>query len=87
LSLGAVRGAVIIQGCERIVLTVACSKLVIQNSLECEINLASLTASVISGDSRSLTFGKSRVRVRGGEGSLIYKESGRLVCNKTHSIS
>ena len=59
IIIGAVKGAVILHGCERIKLTVACRKLVIQNSLECEICLATLTASVISGDSRSLSFGKT----------------------------
>ena len=58
IVIGAVRGAVIVHGCERIKLTVACRKLVVQNSLECELYVATLSPSVISGDSRSLSFGK-----------------------------
>ena len=58
IVIGAVRGAIIVQGCERIKLTVACRKLVVQNSLECELYVATLSPSVISGDSRSLSFGK-----------------------------
>jgi len=52
-----VRGAVIINGCERVRITVACRKLVVLNCLECEFNVATMSATVISGDSRSLVFG------------------------------
>jgi hypothetical protein len=58
IVIGAVSGAVVVHGCERIKLTVACRKLIVQNSLECDLHVATLSASVIAGDSRSLIFGK-----------------------------
>ena len=57
IVVGAVSGAVVLNGCERIKLTVACKKLIVQNSLECDLSVATLSASVIAGDSRSLIFG------------------------------
>ena len=57
IVIGAVSGAVVLHGCERIKITVACRKLIVHNCLECEIYLATLSPSVIAGDSRSLTFG------------------------------
>jgi Tubulin binding cofactor C len=57
IVIGAVSGAVVVHGCERIKLTVACRKLIVQNSLECDLHVAALSASVIAGDSRSLIFG------------------------------
>ena len=61
IVIGAVSGAIVVHGCERIKLTVACRKLIIQNSLECELHIATLTPSVISGDSRSLSFGENHI--------------------------
>ena len=57
IVIGAVSGAVVLNSCERIKLTVACKKLIVQNSLECDLSVATLSASVIAGDSRSLIFG------------------------------
>lgn len=57
IVIGAVSGAVVLRGCERIKITVACRKLIVHNCLECEIYLATLSLSVIAGDSRSLSFG------------------------------
>lgn len=57
IVVGSVYGSVIVNGCERVKITVACRKLLVINCLECEFNLATLDCSVIMGDSRSLTFG------------------------------
>jgi hypothetical protein len=57
LVIGAVSGTLIVSGCERLKLTVACNKLIVHNCLECEIHLACINPTVISGDSRSLLFG------------------------------
>ena len=61
IVIGAVSGAVVLNSCERIKLTVACKKLIVQNSLECDLSIATLSASVIAGDSRSLIFGTLRI--------------------------
>lgn len=58
IVIGAVYGAVIVNGCERIKITCACRKLIVLNCLECEFNVATLSTSIIAGDSRSLIFGK-----------------------------
>ena len=56
----AVSGVVFLAGCERVSITVACAKLVIRNCLDCDLRVASLSASVIYGDCRGVTFGKPR---------------------------
>jgi len=61
IVLGTVSGAVILIGCERVKISVVCRKLVIYNCLECEIYLATLTPTVIIGDSRNLLFGPYNV--------------------------
>jgi hypothetical protein len=57
--IGAVAGVVVVSGCERLRLSVACRKLVAHNCLECEFSVATLSPSIISGDTRSLVFGES----------------------------
>jgi hypothetical protein len=57
IVVGSVFGSVIVNGCERVKITVACRKLIVINCLECEFNIASLGCSIIMGDSRNLTFG------------------------------
>ena len=58
IVLGAVAGVVVMSGCERVQLTVACRKLILWNCRDCDIRVATLTPSIVSGDSRGLTFGK-----------------------------
>lgn len=58
IVIGAVHGAIVINGCENIKLTCACRKLIVLNCLDCEFNVACLGPIVISGDSRGLVFGK-----------------------------
>eukprot|EP01038_Epipyxis_sp_PR26KG_P015941 gene15941-21631_t len=55
--IGPVYGALIVNGCERMKITCACRKLIIVNCLDCEFNIATLSTTIISGDSRSLVFG------------------------------
>lgn len=65
IVVGAVAGAVIVSGCERVRISVACRKLVIHNCLDCIFNVATLSTSTISGDSRSLVFGPHNVNYKG----------------------
>jgi hypothetical protein len=57
ILIGSVYGSVIVNGCERVKITVACRKLIVINCLECEFSLATLDCSIIMGDSRNLSFG------------------------------
>lgn len=59
IVISAVYGAVIINGCERVKITCACRKLIIMNCLDCEFNVATLSTTIVLGDSRNLTMGKS----------------------------
>ena len=56
--LGAVAGVVVMSGCERVQLTVACRKLILWNCKDCDLKVATLTPTIVSGDCRGLTFGK-----------------------------
>ena len=58
ITLGAVAGVVLISGCERVRITVACGKLIVRNCLDCSFNLACLCPTTVLGDSRGLIFGK-----------------------------
>jgi hypothetical protein len=58
IFIGAVYGAVIVNGCERLKITCACRKLIIMNCLDCEFNVATLSTTIVLGDSRNLTMGK-----------------------------
>jgi len=64
IVMSAVAGVVLLSSCERIQITVACPKLILRNCLDCDMRIATLTATLISGDSRGLTFGE-RGRERG----------------------
>jgi len=57
IIIGAVAGAVVISGCERVRITVACRKLIVTNCFDCQFNTATLTPTVIAGESRQLIFG------------------------------
>jgi hypothetical protein len=57
IVVGAVSGAILMSGCERVHLTTTCRKLIIWNSHDCDIRLATLTPSIVSGDCRGLVFG------------------------------
>jgi Tubulin binding cofactor C len=60
IIIGAVAGAIVVTGCERVRVSAMCRKLTVHNSLECEFNVATLTPSIISGDCRSLLVGKTQ---------------------------
>ena len=53
---GAVAGALIVANCERVRLTVSCRKLIVHNCVDCEFYIASASPSIVSGDSRHLSF-------------------------------
>lgn len=55
IVLPAIGGAVLLSGCERVAITVACVKLVVRNCLDCDVRLAVLTSTVVYGDSRGLS--------------------------------
>lgn len=57
IVISSVFGAVIVNGCERLKLTVCCRKLIVINCLECEFNLATMSSTIVLGDSRNLIFG------------------------------
>jgi hypothetical protein len=57
IIIGAVFGAVIISDCERVTITCACRKLLILNCLDCAFNIATLSATIIAGDTRGIVVG------------------------------
>jgi hypothetical protein len=57
IVVGAVSGVILMSGCERVHLTTTCRKLIVWNSHDCDIRLATLTPSIVSGDCRGLVFG------------------------------
>jgi hypothetical protein len=57
IVIGAVSGAVIISGCERIKLSVTCRKLILINCYDCDIQLATLTPTITTGVCRGITIG------------------------------
>ena len=64
IVLGAVAGALIITGCERVKVTATCRKLITHSCLDCEISVATLSPTVVSGDSRGVLFGPLNVTYR-----------------------
>ena len=64
IVIGAVAGPVHIASCDKCRITVMCKKCIVFNSLDCEINLATMLVSVTSGDSRGLVFGPLNVAYR-----------------------
>jgi hypothetical protein len=59
IIIGPVSGVLVMIGCEKVRLSVACRKLILFNCIECDIHIANLSPTVIIGDSRLLSFGKS----------------------------
>jgi len=57
IVVGAVAGALVVTGCERVRISGTCRKLVVHSCLDCEISVATLSPAVISGDSRGLLVG------------------------------
>jgi len=84
IIVGAVYGVLIMNGCERVKVTAACRKAIIINCLECEINLATLSHSIVMGDSRSLTFGPHNVAYRNLHHHLRMAELTELVSKTTN---
>lgn len=61
IIIGACSGAVVLSGCEKVRCSVACRKLIIYNCFDCVFNVACISPSIISGDSRHLSFGPHNV--------------------------
>jgi hypothetical protein len=57
IVVGAVSGVILMSNCERVHLTATCRKLIVWNSHDCDVRLATLTPTIVSGDSRGLVFG------------------------------
>lgn len=57
IVIGAVYGAVTISNCESLRVSVACRKLLIFNCVNCVFNLATLTTTIIAGDSKGVIIG------------------------------
>mmetsp|Transcript_3356 Transcript_3356/g.5255 ORF Transcript_3356/g.5255 Transcript_3356/m.5255 type:complete len:724 (+) Transcript_3356:362-2533(+) len=55
--IGAVAGALLVSGCERVTITASCRKLVLWNCHDCELRIATLTPTITSGDCRGLVVG------------------------------
>jgi hypothetical protein len=92
IVIGAVSGAITVTGCERVRITCACSKLIIQNCLECDFYVATLSRTIILGDSRSLTIAPfnatykdldSHLRIAGIE-ALCTEEKDSSIVNYNH---
>jgi hypothetical protein len=64
IVLGAVAGVVVVSGCERVRLSVACRKLVAHSCLDCEFFVGCLTPSVVAGDCRGLLVAPLNVAYR-----------------------
>ena len=59
IVIGAVHGAVIVSHCESVRITVACRKLLIMDCTNCAFNIATLSTTVVSGDTRNVLIGWS----------------------------
>ena len=57
IVIGAVHGAVIVSHCESVRITVACRKLLVIDCTNCAFNIATLTTTVVSGDTRNVLIG------------------------------
>jgi hypothetical protein len=57
IVVGAVSGVILMSNCERVHLTATSRKLIVWNSHDCDIRLATLTPTIVSGDCRGLVFG------------------------------
>ena len=58
IVVGAVSGSVVMSACERVNITVACRKMILWSCHDCEIKIATLTPTILTGDCRGLVFGK-----------------------------
>ena len=57
IVIGAVAGALIVNGCERVKIVTTARKILVNNCLDCEFHIACLSPTLISGDSRGLVVG------------------------------
>lgn len=59
IVIGSVHGAVIVSHCESVRITVACRKLLIMDCTNCAFNIATLSTTVVSGDTKNVLIGWS----------------------------
>ncbi len=71
IIIGSVAGALTVTGCERVKITVACRKLLVNNCLECSFNVATLSPSIVLGDSRSLIIGPYNLSYKNSQNYIV----------------
>lgn len=64
IVVGAVAGSIVMNSCERVRVTVACRKMVLWSCHDCDIRLATLTPTLLTGDCRKLVFGPHNTTYR-----------------------
>jgi hypothetical protein len=87
LVIGAVFGAVIVNGCERVRISCVCRKLVIINCLECDFSLATLTPTIIIGDCRNLSIGPYNTNYRNLRQHLRLADLSGLLASNLSAVS
>eukprot|EP01031_Cornospumella_fuschlensis_P028381 gene28381-34265_t len=79
IHIGSVYGAVIVNGCEHLQVTVTCRKLVIINCLECTFHLACASSVVVIGDCRALYVGPLNSHYKNLPGHVKHAELASLL--------
>ena len=79
VCVGSVYGAVIVNGCEHLQVTVTCRKLVIINCLECTFHLACASSVVVIGDCRALYVGPLNSHYKNLPGHVKHAELASLL--------
>ncbi len=87
IVIGSVAGALTVIGCERVKITVACRKLLVNNCLECTFNIATLSPSIVLGDSRSLLFGPYNLSYKNSQNYILASNLTQLCHSNPDIIS
>jgi len=80
IVIGAVHGAVIVSHCESVRITVACRKLLIMDCTNCAFNIATLSTTVVSGDTRNVLIGPYNTAYKNLRNHLILAGLKALCC-------
>lgn len=64
IVIGAVFGAIIVNGCDKLKISGACRKLIIVNCSDCEFSIATLSPTIIEGDCRNIKVGPHNTMYR-----------------------
>ena len=56
IVIGAVAGTIVVSGCDRLTLVATCGKMVVHNSVDCRVSIATLAPSTLTGECRGLVF-------------------------------